>query len=124
MIEMKFDADFDMSKWLTQVKNRKLRDVLATAGDRGVAALRANTPVGTGKTANSWRYKVKQTKRGVKIVWYNTHIVSKVPIAIILQYGHGTRQGGYVQGRDYINPAMKPIFDEIDRMVGRAITNG
>lgn len=124
MIEMKFDADFDMSKWLTQVKNRKLRDVLATAGDRGVAALRANTPFGTGKTANSWQYKVKQTKRGVKIVWYNTNIVSKVPIAIILQYGHGTRQGGYVQGRDYINPAMKPIFDEIDRMVGRAITNG
>ena len=121
MIEMKFDADFDMSKWLTQVKNRKLRDVLGTAGDRGVAALRANTPVGTGKTANSWQYKVKQTKRGVKIVWYNTNIVSKVPIAIILQYGHGTRQGGYVQGRDYINPAMKPIFDEIDRMVGRAI---
>lgn len=124
MIEMKFDADFDMSKWLTQVKNRKLRGVLATAGDRGVAALRANTPVGTGKTANSWQYKVKQTKRGVKIVWYNTHIVSKVPIAIILQYGHGTRQGGYVQGRDYINPAMKPIFDEIDRMVERAVTNG
>lgn len=121
MIEMKFDADFDMSKWLTQVKNKNLRDVLATAGSRGVAALRANTPVGTGKTARSWAYKVKQTKRGVKIVWYNTNIVSKVPIAIILQYGHGTRQGGYVQGKDYINPAMKPIFDEIDRMVGRAI---
>lgn len=124
MIEMKFEGDFDMSKWLTQVKNRNLRDVLATAGDRGVAALRANTPVGTGKTANSWQYKVKQTKRGIKIVWYNTYIVSKVPIAIILQYGHGTRHGGYVQGRDYINPAMKPIFDEIDRMVGKAITNG
>lgn len=121
MIEMKFDAEFDMSKWLTQVKNKKLRNVLATAGTRGVAALRANTPVGTGKTAASWQYKVKQTNRGVKIVWYNTNIVSKVPIAIILQYGHGTRQGGYVQGRDYINPAMKPIFDEIDRMVGSAI---
>lgn len=121
MIEMKFDAEFDMSKWLTQVKNRKLRDVLATAGDRGVAALRANTPVGTGKTANSWKYKVKQTRRGVKIVWYNTNINNKVPIAIILQYGHGTRQGGYVQGKDYINPAMKPIFDEIDRMVERSI---
>ena len=121
MIEMKFDADFDMSKWLSRVKNKNLRDVLATAGTRGVAALRANTPVGSGKTARSWEYKIKQTKRGVKIVWYNTNIVSKVPIAIILQYGHGTRQGGYVQGRDYINPAMKPIFDEIDRMVGRAI---
>lgn len=124
MIEMKFDSNFDMSKWLTQVKDKKLRNILATAGDRGVAALRANTPVGTGKTAASWQYKIKQTKRGVKIVWYNTHIVSKVPIAIILQYGHGTRQGGYVQGRDYINPAMKPIFDEIDRMVERAISNG
>ena len=121
MIEMKFNADFDMSKWLTQVKDRKLRNVLASAGDRGVAALRANTPVGTGKTAASWQYKIKQTKRGVKIGWVNTNIVSKGPIAIILQYGHGTRQGGYVQGKDYINPAMKPIFDEIDRMVGRAI---
>ena len=121
MIEMKFEGDVNLSKWLSQVKNQNLRDVLATAGSRGVAALRANTPVGTGKTARSWAYKVKQTKRGVKIVWYNTNIVSKVPIAIILQYGHGTRQGGYVQGKDYINPAMKPIFDEIDRMVGRAI---
>lgn len=124
MIEMKFEGDFDMSKWLSRVKNKNLRDVLATAGARGVAALRANTPVETGETARSWEYKIKQTKRGVKIVWYNTNIVSKVPIAIILQYGHGTRQGGYVQGRDYINPAMKPIFDEIDRMVGKAITNG
>jgi len=121
MIEMKFEGDFDMSKWLTQVKDEKLRNILATAGDRGVAPLRANTPVGTGKTAASWQYKIKQTERGVKIVWFNTNIVSKVPIAIILQYGHGTRQGGYVQGQDYINPAMKPIFDEIDRMVGRAI---
>ena len=121
MIEMKFNGQFDMSKWLSQVKNKKLRDTLATAGERGVAALRANTPVGTGKTASSWAYKVKQTKRGVKIVWYNTNVVSKVPIAIILQYGHGTRQGGYVQGKDYINPAMKPIFDEIDRMVERSI---
>lgn len=121
MIEMKFDGQFDMSKWLSQVKNKKLRDVLSTAGERGVAALRANTPVGTGKTAKSWAYKVKQTKRGVKIVWYNTNINNKVPIAIILQYGHGTRQGGYVQGKDYINPAMKPIFDEIDRMVERSI---
>jgi hypothetical protein len=121
MIEMKFDGQFDMSKWLSQVKNKKLRDTLAMAGERGVAALRANTPVGTGKTAHSWAYKVKQTKRGVKIVWYNTNINNKVPIAIILQYGHGTRQGGYVQGKDYINPAMKPIFDEIDRMVERSI---
>lgn len=121
MIEMKFDGQFVMSKWLSQVKNKKLRDTLATAGERGVAALRANTPVGTGKTANSWAYKVKQAKRSVKIVWYNTNINNKVPIAIILQYGHGTRQGGYVQGKDYINPAMKPIFDEIDRMVERSI---
>lgn len=121
MIEMKFKGQLDTSKWLSQVKNQKLRNILASAGERGVAALRANTPIGTGRTAQSWAYKVKQTDHGIKIVWYNTNINNGVPIAIVLQYGHGTRQGGYVQGRDYINPAMKPIFDEIDRLVERAV---
>lgn len=121
MIEMKFKGQLDTSKWLSKVKNQKLRNILASAGERGVAALRANTPIGTGRTAQSWAYKVKQTDRGIKIVWYNTNTNNGIPIAIILQYGHGTRQGGYVQGRDYINPAMKPIFDEIDKMVERAV---
>ena len=121
MIEMSFKGDFETSKWLQRVKNEKLRGVLSTAGSRGVAALSKATPKSTGKTADSWDYKTVYTKRGIKIVWYNTNVNNGVPIAIILQYGHGTRQGGYVQGKDYINPAMRPIFNEIDEMVRKAL---
>nr|DAE91289.1 MAG TPA: type I neck protein [Caudoviricetes sp.] len=121
MIEMSFKGDFDTSKWLQKVKDQNLRSVLSEAGSRGLTALQAATPEKTGKTARSWAYKTIKTGRGIKIVWYNTNVVDGVPIAIILQYGHGTRQGGYVQGQDYINPAMRPIFNEIDRMVRKAI---
>lgn len=121
MIEMSFKGDFDTSKWLQRVKDQNLRSVLGDAASRGLAALQSATPTKTGKTASSWAYKTVKTSRGVKIVWYNTHVVDGVPIAIILQYGHGTRQGGYVQGRDYINPAMRPIFKEIDEMVRKAL---
>ena len=121
MIEMSFKGDFETSKWLQKVKDQNLRSVLSDAASRGLAALQSATPEKTGKTSNSWDYKTVRTKRGVKIVWYNTHVVDGVPIAIILQYGHGTRQGGYVQGRDYINPAMRPIFNEIDEMVRKAL---
>ena len=121
MIEMSFKGDFETSKWLQRVKDQNLRSVLSDAASRGLAALQSATPEKTGKTAQSWDYKIVKTKRGIKIVWYNTHVVNGVPIAIILQYGHGTRQGGYVQGRDYINPAMRPIFNEIDEMVRKAL---
>lgn len=121
MIEMSFKGDFETSKWLQRVKDQNLRSVLNDAASRGLAALQSATPEKTGKTARSWDYKIVRTKRGIKIVWYNTHVVNGVPIAIILQYGHGTRQGGYVQGRDYINPAMRPIFNEIDEMVRKAL---
>ena len=121
MIEMSFKGDFETSKWLQKVKDQNLRSVLSDAASRGLAALQSATPEKTGKTARSWDYKIVKTKRGIKIVWYNTHVVNGVPIAIILQYGHGTRQGGYVQGRDYINPAMRPIFNEIDEMVRKAL---
>lgn len=121
MIEMSFKGDFETSKWLQRVKDQNLRSVLSDAASRGLAALQSATPEKTGKTARSWDYKIARTKRGIKIVWYNTHVVNGVPIAIILQYGHATRQGGYVQGRDYINPAMRPIFNEIDEMVRKAL---
>ena len=121
MIEMSFKGDFETSKWLQKVKDQNLRSVLSDAASRGLAALQSAPPEKTGKTANSWDYKTVKTSRGIKIVWYNTHVVDGVPIAIILQYGHGTRQGGYVQGRDYINPAMRPIFNEIDEMVRKAL---
>lgn len=76
-------------------------------------ALREATPKDTGKTAESWKYHVEMEEDQSVIVWKNDHIVDGVPIAVILQYGHGTRNGGYVEGVDYINPAMRPIFEEI-----------
>lgn len=82
-------------------------------GKEGVAALSAATPVDTGKTANSWTYDISHENNTISISFSNTNRVNGVLIAIILQYGHGTRNGGYVQGRDYINPAIQPIFDRI-----------
>lgn len=82
-------------------------------GQEGVNALSLATPVDTGKTADSWDYRIEKTGTGVNLVWTNSNVNKGVNIAIILQYGHGTRNGGYVQGRDYINPAIRPIFDKI-----------
>lgn len=82
-------------------------------GREGVAALALATPVDTGKTAKSWDYRIEKITDGTKIVWTNSNVNKGVNIAIILQYGHGTGNGGYVQGRDYINPAIRPIFDRI-----------
>lgn len=87
--------------------------ILDRYGKEGVSALSAATPKDTGETANSWYYKVNKGKDIITITWSNSHIVDGVPIAIILQYGHATRNGGYVEGRDYINPAIRPIFDRI-----------
>ena len=82
-------------------------------GEMGVYALSITTPKDTGKTAASWSYEVIQTKDAARVIWKNSNVNKGVPIAIILQYGHGTRNGGYVQGRDYINPALQPIFDQM-----------
>lgn len=87
--------------------------ILDRYGKEGVSALSAATPKDTGETANSWYYKVNKGKDIITVTWSNSHIVDGVPIAIILQYGHATRNGGYVEGRDYINPAIRPIFDRI-----------
>lgn len=91
----------------------KLRSVLEECGREGVAALSAATPVESSLTANSWDYEIRSTGNGYQIDWINTNVHEGVPIAVILQYGHGTGRGGYVQGRDYINPAMRPIFDKL-----------
>ena len=82
-------------------------------GRQGVAALASATPIDSGKTASSWYYKIENTKESAKITFYNSNIQNGVSIAVILQYGHGTRNGGWVEGRDYINPAVQPIFDKI-----------
>lgn len=88
----------------------------------GVNALKAATPHDTGKTASSWSYEIKRTNNSITINFNNSNIVNGVPIAIILQYGHGTRNGGYVKGRDYINPAIQPIFDKLTNDAWKEVT--
>lgn len=96
--------------------------ILDEYGRRGVEALSSATPLDSGKTANSWSYKIEQGKESVTIAFYNSNENEGVPIAIILQYGHGTGTGGWVEGRDYINPAIQPIFDEIADEAWREVT--
>lgn len=113
---IKFKVTGDFSKTINSLKALKdfiKKGNLNKYGDMGVAALRAATPKRTGKTAESWNYEIDVVDGKVSIYWTNDNINENVNIAVILQYGHGTKNGGYVQGRDYINPAMQPIFDEI-----------
>ena len=100
-------------KFLKRCSNLQLDDLLDQYGKEGVEALARATPKETGKTAASWNYAVHKSDGRITITWSNSNIVDGVPIAVILQYGHGTRNGGYVEGVDYINPAMRPIFERI-----------
>ena len=89
----------------------------------GVNALASATPIDSGKTAASWDYTISRSKGSVSITWTNSNINDGVNIAVIIQYGHGTRNGGYVQGRDYINPAIRPVFDKIAENVWKEVTS-
>ena len=121
MIAIKTKHGFEKTKnKLNRIKKFKF-DFLKKYGEAGVEALKNNTPVDTGYTANSWYYKIEETTDEVKLIWSNKHVVNGVNIAIILQYGHGTRNGGYVEGIDYINPALEPIFKEINESIRREI---
>lgn len=122
---IKFSHKGDFSKTIHFLKNAKKAirlENLDKYGKEGVSALASATPVDSGKTANSWNYKIVKQKESVKITFYNSNIQNGVPIAIILQYGHGTRNGGWVQGRDYINPAIQPIFDKIADQAWKEVT--
>jgi hypothetical protein len=100
-------------RFLTRAQKINYLHILQKYAQQGVSALAVATPVDSGLTANSWDFKIEVSRSGYSISWINTNIKSGVSIAIILQYGHGTRHGGYVQGRDYINPALRPVFDRI-----------
>lgn len=100
-------------QFLKRASKLTLDDILRHYGEEGVRALKEATPKDTGTTASSWYYNVTKSKDQIVITWSNSNIVNGIPIAIILQYGHATRNGGYVEGIDYINPAMKPVFDRI-----------
>lgn len=114
MIRLQQKGDFSkLTGFLEKASERVKLGILDKYGREGVSALAAATPVDTGKTAKSWRYKIANKKDSATITFYNTNIQNGVPIAIILQYGHATRNGGWVQGIDYINPVIQPIFKRI-----------
>lgn len=123
MVSFKQKGDFSkLTRYLQKVKKSVRASDLDKYGREGVAALASATPVDSGETANSWRYEITVTKDIASITFYNTNIQNGVPIAIILQYGHGTRNGGWVEGIDYINPAIQPIFNRIAEDAWREVT--
>lgn len=123
MITFRQKGDFSkLTRFLERAKEAVHLGDLNRYGRAGVAALASATPVDTGLTASSWYYKITNEKGRATISFYNSNIQNGIPIAIILQYGHGTGTGGWVQGRDYINPAIQPVFDLIANEAWREVT--
>lgn len=124
MISFMHKGDFKKAeKFFNGSLNPKYLHVFQNFGQIGVNALASATPMESGKTRSGWTYKIVYSKTFSKITWYNSNVEQGVPIAIVLQYGHGTGTGGYVQGRDYINPAIQPIFDKLANDVWKEVTN-
>lgn len=111
-----------LTRYLVKVEKASKLKQLEKYGREGVAALASATPVDSGLTANSWYYEIEQGAGVASITFYNSNINKGIPIAIILQYGHGTGTGGWVQGRDYINPAIQPIFDRLAEEAWKEVT--
>lgn len=123
MITFKQKGNFSkLNRYLERVKEVAKIGILDKYGQAGVEALSSATPTDTGLTASSWYYKIERTKTSATIQFLNSNINDGVPIAVILQYGHGTGTGGWVEGRDYINPAIQPIFDKIANDAWKEVT--
>lgn len=123
MITFRHKGDFSKTdRYFERLREAAKIGVLDKYGLAGVEALKSATPVDSGRTANSWNYEIERQNGSVSIIFNNTNINKGVPIAIILQYGHGTGTGGWVQGRDYINPAIQPIFDKIADEAWKEVT--
>ena len=123
MISFSQKGDFSkLTRYFERVKKTARLSILDKYGREGVAALSSATPVDSGETASSWYYEVTNENGSAAISFYNSNVNQGVPIAIILQYGHGTGTGGWVEGRDYINPAIQPIFDEIVDAAWKEVT--
>ena len=123
MIKFRQKGDFSkLTRFLERAKEAVRLGDLDKYGREGVAALASATPVDSGLTANSWYYTIEHKNGSSSINFHNSNIQNGVPIAVILQYGHGTRNGGWVEGRDYINPAIRPIFDRIANDAWREVT--
>jgi len=124
MVTFRQKGDYSkVTKWLERAKESVNLGLLNKYGEKGVAILSAATPKDTGKTASSWSYEIEQGHGRATLTFYNSNIVDDwFSVAIALQYGHGTRNGGWVEGRDYINPAIQPLFDELADEAWREVT--
>lgn len=109
--------------YLNQLARLNLQNVLAKSGQRGVAALAHATPVDTGLAASSWDYKVTGSSSSFEIYWFNTDVESGFQVAVALRFGHGTGTGGYISGRNYVTPAITPVFDQIEADIRKAVTS-
>lgn len=122
MLKVTVKGDFtNTSRYLEKMSHKEFLTKIMTYAEMGTDALEKYTPKDTGFTAQSWYSEIEESNDSLVIRWKNSHINKNVPIAIILQYGHGTGTGGYVQGRDYINPALQPVFDDIVKLIQKEV---
>ncbi len=122
MLKVTVKGDFtNTSRYLEKMNHKEFLSKVMNYAEIGTDALAKYTPIDTGFTAQSWYSEIEESKDSLVIRWKNSHINDGVPIAIILQYGHGTGTGGYVQGRDYINPALQPVFDDIVQLIQKEV---
>lgn len=124
MITIESKGSFKKTEaFLERISKQAIYGSLERYAREGVSALESATPIESGLTATSWNYEITRTRGSYSITWTNSNLVNGIPVAILLQYGHGTGTGGYVQGEDYINPTLKPIFDRIAQDVWKVVTN-
>jgi len=107
--------------WLHKLQKISVDQIIASQARAGVAALARATPKDSARAASSWDYGIKKTANSVTIFWSNSDVENGYPVAVMIQYGHGTGTGGYVHGIDYINPAMRPIFEQIAQTVWKVV---
>jgi len=126
MFKLKIKGDWKKTERFLQNAQKleqRHRAILEKYGNAGVLALSNATPVDSGLTAYSWDYTLESSSSGLKVIWHNRNVVNGVNIALIIQYGHGTGTGGYVQGRDYINPVMQAVFDKMAEDLWKEVTS-
>lgn len=124
MISVSSEGSFDSTeKFLRKMSTLNVDNILNSEAQKGVAALSKATPQDSGRAAISWGYRIEKTNNSVTISWTNSDVENGFPVALMIQYGHGTGTGGYIQGKDYINPAMRPVFDSIAETVWKAVTS-
>lgn len=125
MIRVTQNGSFDnVERFINSMKKEEAFKFLDAFGRQGVVALANSTPVDTGLTSNSWDYEIIKNNGRYSIIWTNTNVETGVPVAILIQYGHATKDGGWVEGIDYINPAIRPLFKKIADQVWERVRNG